>query len=496
MKQYWKLIATLLAALFFASAGAGVVAAQTETPEEASWFARYWNNMSQEGEPVLERNERVVNYDWGLGSPSSAVNPDRFSAQWTSPVYFEAGTYRFSLTSDDGARVWLDNDYIIDSWEFRPASTDFAIVDLDEGVHQIAIDYFEDGGQAEISFDWQRIGDDSGQDDGDTDITISPLRGPVGTEIDVNASGFTPGSTVTVGIGRAASETTTDFRAEVSADGTLQTSITVPQSAEAGEPWRVLILGEGDERALSTDFIVTTADGQVGDCGSVYIVQPNDWLSKIARNCGTTVDAIVALNPQIEDPNRLSVGQSLNMPAGSDAPVGPRVQVTPRSGQAGTAITAIVSGFEPNTEVSVALRRPNELPISGFPATTNDQGALRTTVNLPADVQAGETWHVLVRSDQQNAESAAFVVTTAGEVTATPRYNLNFRSGPGTDFADLDTVPAGTALQVLEVSPDRNWVRVEYDGRDGWIAAWLSNISGFLDDVPQASDAATAEDDG
>ncbi len=488
MKKYWKLLTLLVAGLLLV-AGADAAMAQTETPSEADWYVRYWNNMDQVGQPVLERNEIDVDHDWGLGSPGSALNPDNFSAQWTSPVFFEEGTYRFTLSSDDGARVWLDSHgYIIDSWTQRTMEeTDVAIVDLEEGVHDIAVDYFEDGGFAAISFDWQRVGDEDTDDE--TNVTIDPNRGPVGTEVFVRATGFTPGSNVTVGIGRAASETTTSFETQIPADGTLETSITVPEGADVGDPWRVLILGEGAERALSTDFIVT-ADGDDGTCGPTYVVQPNDWLYKIARNCNTTVDAILALNPGIQTPNSIPVGLTLDMPVGEEDEAQPNVTITPQSGPPGTTIMADITGFAPNEEISVAVREPGELPQTGMPVNTNDEGNVQVNIQLPDEVQPGQTWHVLVRSDEQNAESQPFTVTsdTDETVMVTPRYNLNLRSGPGTDFEDLDTVPAGTTLEVFERSPDGNWVRVQYNDTNGWIAAWLADVSGTLESVPLSSD--------
>jgi LysM repeat protein len=50
-------------------------------------------------------------------------------------------------------------------------------------------------------------------------------------------------------------------------------------------------------------------------CPNPYIVQQGDWIYKIARNCGVSPQAIIAANPGI-DPNRISPGQSLNMPTG------------------------------------------------------------------------------------------------------------------------------------------------------------------------------------
>jgi hypothetical protein len=202
-------------------------------------------------------------------------------------------------------------------------------------------------------------------------------------------------------------------------------------------------------------------------------------LSKIARNCNTTVLAILSLNPTIEDPDRISVGTVLNMPG--ETAEAPSVTITPETGTLDTEIQVAATGFEANSEVSVAWRRPGELPITGAPAMTNDQGRLQTTVQLPSAAQPGDIWHVLVRSDTLNAESESFVVTWGEQTTATPRYNLNLRSGPGIEFTDLETVPAGETVPVLESSPDGNWVRVRYAGIEGWIAAWLANVSGPVD---------------
>ncbi|MGB9661050.1 MAG: LysM peptidoglycan-binding domain-containing protein [Moorellaceae bacterium] len=48
--------------------------------------------------------------------------------------------------------------------------------------------------------------------------------------------------------------------------------------------------------------------------GFIYVVRPGDTLFEIARRFGTTVERIVAANPQITDPNVIFPGQRLCIP--------------------------------------------------------------------------------------------------------------------------------------------------------------------------------------
>ena len=51
--------------------------------------------------------------------------------------------------------------------------------------------------------------------------------------------------------------------------------------------------------------------------GGSYVIQVGDTLAKIAGRVGTTVSAILAVNPQIYNPNVIYVGQVINLPGGS-----------------------------------------------------------------------------------------------------------------------------------------------------------------------------------
>jgi hypothetical protein len=73
------------------------------------WKGEYWSNPRQEGNPVLVRNDRQIDFNWGAGSPAPELPVDGFSARWTRQMNFEAGVHRFTVQVDDGARVWLGN---------------------------------------------------------------------------------------------------------------------------------------------------------------------------------------------------------------------------------------------------------------------------------------------------------------------------------------------------------------------------------------------------
>ena len=49
--------------------------------------------------------------------------------------------------------------------------------------------------------------------------------------------------------------------------------------------------------------------------GQIYYAQPGDTLRKIAARFSTTVDALLRLNPQITNPNLIYVGQAITIPA-------------------------------------------------------------------------------------------------------------------------------------------------------------------------------------
>ena len=118
------------------------------------WQAAYWNNISLSGSPALERQESTLDHDWGTGSPHSSVNGDEFSARWTRYIDVTPGTYRFTATSDDGIRVWVDGGLLIDQWHDHPATSYTASTYLGSGHHLVEVQYYENKSFAVAKLSW------------------------------------------------------------------------------------------------------------------------------------------------------------------------------------------------------------------------------------------------------------------------------------------------------------------------------------------------------
>jgi hypothetical protein len=132
-------------------------AGPTQCPGQ--YRAEYFANRNLSGNPVLVRCEGwPIAHDWGGGSPDSGVPEDGFSARWTGRARIEAGTYTFIARADDGVRVWLDGDVIIDAWWDQPPTEYRVTRNVSAGEHEVQVEYYENGGDAVAEFRWEQAG--------------------------------------------------------------------------------------------------------------------------------------------------------------------------------------------------------------------------------------------------------------------------------------------------------------------------------------------------
>src|SRR5439155_5112809 len=99
--------------------------------------------------------ETAVFYDWGVGSPDPSIGLDTFSVRWTGQMQPEhTEPYNFFVYSNDGAKLWVNGQLIIDRWTNTTASAT-GTVSLVGGVrYDIKLEYFENTSYASNSLFW------------------------------------------------------------------------------------------------------------------------------------------------------------------------------------------------------------------------------------------------------------------------------------------------------------------------------------------------------
>lgn len=119
----------------------------------------YYNTTDFSGGIVGSRLDGPINFDWGSGAPGvSGVNSNQFSVQWNGYIRAtETGNYQFQTVSDDGVRLTVNSQVVIESWTNHAATTDTsASVFLVAGqVYPVLLEFYENGGLAEIRLRWQ-----------------------------------------------------------------------------------------------------------------------------------------------------------------------------------------------------------------------------------------------------------------------------------------------------------------------------------------------------
>jgi beta-glucosidase len=118
---------------------------------------QFYNNVNLSGSPVLTRTDSNIDFNWNGNSPGQGVNADNWSAQWTGTLTPPTtGTYTFSLTSDDGSRLYINGQLVVDNWNYQAATTKTGTVTLTAGQPvTIKVQYMQGGGQSSLKLGWQ-----------------------------------------------------------------------------------------------------------------------------------------------------------------------------------------------------------------------------------------------------------------------------------------------------------------------------------------------------
>ncbi len=109
-------------------------------------------------DPRFHRVDSIIDFQWGFGSPDEdLIEGDEFHVLWSGELEaLFTGWHDLYISSDDGSRLYIDDELLIDNWNYQAEQELSARVWLEAGMrYKIRLEYFEGGGLAAMRFSWR-----------------------------------------------------------------------------------------------------------------------------------------------------------------------------------------------------------------------------------------------------------------------------------------------------------------------------------------------------
>jgi hypothetical protein len=107
-----------------------------------------------------KRQDTTINFRWLRRSPISGFRSEHFSVRWTGFVKTDqSGKHEFYTISDDGVRLWIDDQKLIDDWSIHGSTIDKGEINLNPGFHRVVIEYYQGAGDSVMKLQWKRPSD-------------------------------------------------------------------------------------------------------------------------------------------------------------------------------------------------------------------------------------------------------------------------------------------------------------------------------------------------
>jgi len=124
--------------------------------------ATYYDNADFTGSSTSRIDPNIA-FDWSAnsgGAPATGIAPTTWSARWTGTLTAPStGTFHFSTVSDDGVRVWVGDQEVVNSWTNHKNLTDAGSVKLVKGTqYPIKVEYYQNAGFDQLTLYWKTPG--------------------------------------------------------------------------------------------------------------------------------------------------------------------------------------------------------------------------------------------------------------------------------------------------------------------------------------------------
>jgi hypothetical protein len=215
---------------------------------------------------VETRLDPTINFsNWQGAPPGTSLTPDdAYSERWTGFVRVDqGGSWTFTTKSNDGVRLWVAGQQLIDNWGSHANTIDTEDIDLQAGWHPIVLEHFQLGGgmAMQLSFD--------GPGQGPTIIPSTHLS-PVATG-NLFPTANAGADLVVVPPDDSISIVGTASDADGAVASTVWTQVAGPP-VELVDPSQLVLLAQGFNASATYSFELTvTDDGGAQDVDSMNV---------------------------------------------------------------------------------------------------------------------------------------------------------------------------------------------------------------------------------
>ena len=163
--------------------------------------AEYFNNQELRGPAATVRIDPRIDFNWGRYKPTPELSENNFSVRWTGKLTPpESGKYTLGFTADDGARLYIDGQLLVEAWTSNPNKTAIKEITLEAGhSYDVRMEYFQNNREAVAKLVWsyprlaERMIDEAVKATREADASVLVLgisAGLEGEEMNVNVPGF------------------------------------------------------------------------------------------------------------------------------------------------------------------------------------------------------------------------------------------------------------------------------------------------------------------
>lgn len=121
----------------------------------------YFNNETLTGAPVATRRDAQIAFNFSGAGPVPPLTQFHYSVRWTGAIVApQDGEYTLGVGGDDGFRLFVNGQKVIDDWGIHPSETKTTTVTLKAGqAVPVRLEYYQALGEASLSLLWRRPGE-------------------------------------------------------------------------------------------------------------------------------------------------------------------------------------------------------------------------------------------------------------------------------------------------------------------------------------------------